>query len=308
LLRHAREGPASRPLDWKQSKELERIDGELKQRDPDGKRGWYINGQRQTFSVVKEPQPFRMGSPPWEADRIEVNEKPHLRVIGRNFAIATKPLTVAQWQRFVKERPDVPADFVEHFSPEPDGPIVAVSWYAAAQYCNWLSKKEGIAKEQWCYPDKIVEGMKPLADHLKRTGYRLPTEAEWEFACRAGTSTERYYGVGQGLLPRYTFYQVNALDHAWPVGQKRPNDLGLFDMHGNVFTWCQERAVVYPSGRAEDKEDSEAVAAGVPRSLRSCAFNGRAPYVRSANRYFIRPGFRDNVVGVRLCRTLPSHS
>ena len=82
------------------------------------------------------------------------------------------------------------------------------------------------------------------ADVLKRTGYRLPTEAEWEYACRAGTVTSRYYGVSVELLGKYAWYQANSQDHAWPGGSLLPNDLGLFDMLGNVFEWVQDREVL----------------------------------------------------------------
>ena len=79
------------------------------------------------------------------------------------------------------------------------------------------------------------------ADALKRTGYRLPTEAEWEYACRAGAITSRYYGLSIDLLEQYARYQANSQDHAWPCGSLLPNDLGLFDMLGNVYEWCQDR-------------------------------------------------------------------
>ena len=75
------------------------------------------------------------------------------------------------------------------------------------------------------------------ADVLRRTGYRLPTEAEWEYACRSGTITSRYYGVSTDLLAKYAWYQANSQDHAWSGGSLLPNELGLFDMLGNVYEW-----------------------------------------------------------------------
>ena len=111
-------------------------------------------------------------------------------------------------------------------------------WYAAAAYCNWLSKRGGIARGQWCYlPNEsgaYAEGMTIPADVLERTGYRLPTEAEWEYACRAGAVTSRYYGLSAELLGKYARYLANSEEHAWPCGSLLPNDLGLFDMLGNV--------------------------------------------------------------------------
>ena len=78
------------------------------------------------------------------------------------------------------------------------------------------------------------------ADVLERTGYRLPTEAEWEYACRSGTITSRYYGHSIDLLGAYARYQANSHEHAWSCGSLLPNDLGLFDMLGNEFEWCQD--------------------------------------------------------------------
>ena len=125
---------------------------------------------------------------------------------------------------------------------------IRMTWYEAAAYCNWLSEQEGIPKQQWCYEPndsgEYGEGMKPAADFLDRTGYRLPTEAEWEYACRAGAATSRYYGRSEELLVRYAWYSVNSKERTWPVGSLRPNDLGLFDMHGNVWNWCQDQLVV----------------------------------------------------------------
>src|SRR5439155_12282800 len=118
-----------------------------------------------------------------------------------------------------------------------------VTWYEATAYCNWLSEMEGLPRGQWCY-EPNAEGqfstgmtIAPLAE--RRTGYRLPTETEWEYACRAGTATSRCYGDAVALLARYAWYS-NTGEETWaPVGQLLPNAFGLFDMHGNVPEWCQ---------------------------------------------------------------------
>jgi formylglycine-generating enzyme required for sulfatase activity len=305
LLRHGKEGPIDRPLDWSPlaGNGLEKIDRELKRRDPDGKRGWYVNGQGQTFTVIESGEAFLMGSPRGEADR-HPDEEQHGRVIGRRYAISTKPVTVAQFKRFRKAH-----HYTQRYSPEPNGPIISVPWYEAARYCNWLSEQEGIAKDQWCYPDKIAAGMKPLPDHLKRTGYRLPTEAEWEYACRAGALTSRHYGSSVDLLPRYAWYLHNSQDRTWPVGQKRPNDLGLFDTHGNVSTWCQESSWAYPAGTLEkpvrDKEDGRAVREEEVRVYRNGSCVDPAVNVRSAYRSSLQPAREFYSLGLRVARTVP---
>ena len=125
------------------------------------------------------------------------------------------------------------------------------------EYCNWLSEKEGIPEDQWCYEQtaggKYAAGMKIKRNHLKLTGYRLPTEAEWEYACRAGSVVGRYYGRTEELLPRYGWYQKNAEDHAWPVGRLRPNDLGLFDTLGNALEWVEDAAQLYDIEESGDQ-------------------------------------------------------
>jgi formylglycine-generating enzyme required for sulfatase activity len=230
----------------------------------------------------------------------------HRRRVGRSYALASKAVTVEQFQRFLKDRPDVPKDYWKEYSPQPECPINMVSWYMAAQYCNWLSEKEGIPQDQWCYPRhrEIKEGMKPYPDYLGRTGYRLATEAEWEHACRAGSVSSRSYGSSVELLPRYAWYLLNSQGRTWPVGQKRPNDLGLFDMHGNVWTWVQDPTGSYPDGPGaiEDKEDRINNSNAGSRVLRGGSFNYLALYVRSAFRGGAGPG-RNFYVGLRVART-----
>jgi formylglycine-generating enzyme required for sulfatase activity len=118
-----------------------------------------------------------------------------------------------------------------------------MTWFEAAQYCNWLSQREGIPEEEWCYPvlDQIKEGMELPRDYLHRTGYRMPTEAEWEYACRAGATTSRFFGSSEELLPECAWYTGTTFnERPWPGGQLKPNDLGLFDILGSVWEWGQD--------------------------------------------------------------------
>jgi formylglycine-generating enzyme required for sulfatase activity len=309
LLRHAMDGPEKRKLDWNQARELKRIDDDLKGKAAAEGRRWYVNGQGQTMVLISGQVEFRMGSPAGEAGRRD-DETLHRQRIGRSFAIASKPVTVEEFQRFQKDRSDVARVKIKTWSPEADTPIVAMTWYEAAQYCNWLSEVEGIPEKEWCYPrhGDIKEGMKLYPDNLERKGYRLPTEAEWEYACRAGAETGHYYGGGEELLRRYAWYLQYSGDRTWPVGQKRPNDLGLFDMHGNVWSWCQEGASAYAPGAgekpAEDQEDKKSVTDKSKRMLRGGAFLSQPAYVRSAFRnYGLEPSYVDISVGLRPART-----
>src|SRR5262249_9204449 len=199
--------------------------------------------------------------------------------------------------------------------PTEDCPINDVRWYEAAEYCNWLSEQEGIPEEQWCYlPNENKEfgpGMKMRPDYLSLAGYRLPTEAEWEYACRSGAVTSRYYGETEELLGKYAWYTTNSQNKAMQVGgSRKPNDLGLFDMLGNAVEWCHGLPYFYKAGAGgqaiediEDKEDIKYIKDDNRRLLRGGSFDYLAAIVRSANRTWVPPGFRYNYIGFRPART-----
>jgi formylglycine-generating enzyme required for sulfatase activity len=179
--------------------------------------------------------------------------------------------------------------------------------YEAAAYCNWLGQEEGIPEEQRCY-EITGNQIKLKTSYLSLSGYRLPTEAETEYATRAGAVTARYFGETEELLPKYAWYVRNSQGKTWPVGSLKPNDLGFFDMHGNVWTWCQESYKPYPQGEepSDDEEDNElAIFATRGRVLRGGSFFNPASDGRSASRVSNQPTNRHNRDGFRLARTLP---
>jgi len=211
-------------------------------------------------------------------------EVQHLRRIGRAFEIGTREVTVAEFAAFEKVRlqrlraklevarrqeddrsiAEVEA-VIERFEgkisnrqgePQDDRPVTEIKWIDAVTYCRWLSEQDGIAEDQQCYPplaalDRFeVEKLPPdlPADFLERTGYRLPTEAEWEFACRAGSTTVWPMGEDSEHLPKYAWFNSNSPQaNCQPVARLKPNDFGLFDMLGNASEWCQDWFNDYPS-------------------------------------------------------------
>jgi formylglycine-generating enzyme required for sulfatase activity len=291
---------------WKQQDTFCQIDAELATSDqgPDKdngqpSRGWYINTQGQTMVILKADS-FLMGSPETEADR-EADEVLHQRKIGRSLAIASKEVTREQFSR-LELRPL--AGDIDQFAPTGDSPQLYVTWYMAAAYCNWLSDQEGIPKDQWCYlPNEehaYAEGMRVAPDFPRRRGYRLPTEAEWEFACRAGTATARYYGESDELLSEYAQYSSGG---ARPVAVGKPNDFGLFDMYGNVAEWCQERYAGYTGNTTAESADDAMVRNADLRGSRGGGFNTRARSLRSASRDPLRVTTLARNRGFRVART-----
>jgi hypothetical protein len=256
---------------------------------------WYVNRQGQTMVVIGNPVEFMMGSPPTEDGRLP-DEQLHRQSVDHAFAIASTLVTVEQFLRFSKDH-----NYLRRYASHDDCPVNRVTWYMAAEYCNWLSEQEGLER---CYEPnkdrKYQEGMKLASDCLKRSGYRLPTEAEWEYACRAGTMTSRYYGDSEELLGKYAWYVMNSVTKSdnlsRPVGTRKPNDWGLFDMHGNVWTWCQESL--------DDQQDSLTVLDRDRRGVRGSTFGDMGVDTRSARRHSSQPMVVINYLGFRPARTM----
>ena len=273
---------------------------------------------------------FLMGSTDKSFRAKEEEGPPHKVTISRPFAMAATPVTQDQWQSVMRFNP---SGFQQHEG-HGEHPVEMVSWFDAVAYCNALSRKEEleeayVLKEQTGEPGTPDFWSRVEWKGLDCTGYRLPTEAEWEYACRAGTTTALYSGglsiVGERNAPELdpiSWYGGNSgakyeggYDSPWtemqypaaksgthPVGQKKANPWGLFDMLGNVWEWCWDfrsdcygaAAVVDPTGPTEISE----------RVYRGGSWYVHAHSVRCAVRSGRMGGERDDSVGFRPVRLL----
>jgi formylglycine-generating enzyme required for sulfatase activity len=172
-------------------------------------------------------------------------------------------------------------------------PVEQVSWKEAIAFCNKLSERDGLK------PYYRSEEGEPLGGD----GYRLPTEAEWEYACRAGSTTKYSFGDDESLLKQYAWYDESfSTGKTHPVGQKQPNAFGLYDMHGNVWEWCWD----WFGGDYYNKSsniDPINANPGTDRVLRGGSWDDVAAGLRSSDRGGIGPALRYGSIGFRLART-----
>lgn len=188
------------------------------------------------------------------------------------FALATTPITQAQYAAAVGQNPSA--------MPGDDHPVETVSWWDALRFCNALSQQEGLTPVYHFQKEERIDW------NTGASGYRLPTEAEWEFACRAGTEGPRY-----AALNDISWYSENSQGTSHPVAQKAPNQFGLFDMLGNVWEWCWDiyDAEVYKTYRV----------------LRGGGWADEHWSCRASVRRRSHPTFRIEDVGFRVARSLP---
>jgi formylglycine-generating enzyme required for sulfatase activity len=212
---------------------------------------------------------FTMGSPTDELGRND-DETQHQVTLTKGFYMQTTEVTQGQWQAVMGNNPSQFQDCGD------DCPVEKVSWDDAQAFIKRLNAKDNANK------------------------YRLPTEAEWEYACRAGTDNQFSFGDNVNQLGEYAWYRENSNERTHPVAQKKPNPWGLFDMHGNVWEWCQGWYGDYPSGSLTDPKGPSW---GASRVLRGGSWIDFPSYLRSAVQIAYHPTGSDNIVGFRLART-----
>lgn len=224
--------------------------------------------ERAGYELVSVPGgTFQMGSPVDEVGHTE-EEGPQHEVTVAAFRIGRYPVTNEQYERFLAENPHVeaPRYWGDRQYNQPHQPVVGVSWHDAKAFADWA-------------------------------GMQLPTEAQWEYACRAGTTTRFHAGDAEELLAGIGWYAANSTFKLHAVGQLAPNDIGLYDMHGNVDEWCRDGARAYLAGAEQDPvgplhRDSAAIRGG--------GWINNPLHCRSASRRTARKTLRNLNLGFRL--------
>ena len=204
---------------------------------------------------------------------------------------------VGQWKREIKD----------------DAPVFGRNWFDAVTYCRWLSAQSGIAEAQQCYDDPTTlqqdEQGNPKYEelYLNRSGFRLPTEAEWEVVSRAGASTAYSFGNDVMSFGDYGWFRENSNEWSHATAELRPNLRGLFDVHGNLSEWCHNW---YANKDVETIIEADPVGPnrGSYRVSRGGSWLLTAPNCRSANRDSNAPTFRAYGMGFRLALSPSSES
>jgi len=231
---------------------------------------------------------FLMGSPESEKGRYD-DETLHEVAISHDFYMSKYPVTQAEYERVVGHNPSCSSKGIGD-----DYPVYQVSWYDAVEYCNKLSELEGLTL---CYSGR---GENICCD-WNANGYRLPTEAEWEYAARGGQKAGSYnVYAGSDTIGNVGWYVNNSGRKTHPVGGKQANELGIYDMSGNVWEWCWDRKGEYPTGGVMNPAVSSA---GSNRVVRGGSWFSFANSCRSAYRSRDYPSNSYYGVGFRVVRT-----
>lgn len=235
----------------------------------------------------------------------ENSEQPLHQVTLSPFAISKYEVTQADWMSVMDSLP-------AYFTNSTSLPVEQVSWYAAIVYCNRLSVKKGLTP---CYKKNGTTntdnwGAIPETDYATEWdsiscnwsagGYRLPTEAEWEYAAKGGTLSTNTLFSGANLLNDVGWYEMNSTSRTQVVGLKNANQISLYDMSGNVWEWCWDQ---YGSYSALPQIDPHGHTSNSDRVIRGGSWESSANNCRNTKRNFIAPGYFYSTIGFRVVRT-----
>ncbi len=272
-------------------------------REPSPDRNWFTTATGNTMVTIRGPRELAVGAGGDDPEHEPYFETRHRVVIPRSFAISATEVTAAEYMQY---KPDY--SYAREYCNRSDCPAMQVNILDAMRYCRWLSEREGVPETQQCYPpiDQITENMHPLTqDWLTHTGYRLPTEAEWECACRAETDTPRPFGNADALLGRYAWTANNSLYRSAPVASRLPNAWGLFDMLGNVGELTMSTFRPYPKPATVAVPDEGYSTAPPEPVWRGGAFLYQPADARSSHRSrFTKRDGKEVSVGFRIARTI----
>jgi formylglycine-generating enzyme required for sulfatase activity len=312
--------------EWGQKDEVKRIEERVVPYSPD--REWFtreikvrktgisrILGGQQTFYltfVVFPAGDYVLGSPEKEPER-ETDESRHTVTLDYDFAMLDRELTFAELAAFDSTY----LQYVKQYDLTPEHPAMAVDWYDGIRFCRWLTNQSNLPEENQCYPDQlkaISDGAVPDSNGAPRnwpvaltnTGFRLPTEAEWEISSRGGRTHGAFsFGNDVSRLDQYAWFSSDGFNLFDTSNRQihlgrvlRPNRRGLSDVHGNVDEWCHDWYDF--DGFAADLKNPKGRESGSYRVYRGGSWYNLARYCRSANRSWAAPTVRGIILGFRV--------